>query len=496
MRVAAQGDWLLVGAIVIYLLMNIPVLDSWPPVKGDEGREANAIWVSSGVDPSARRLDPIAAHDPLYGGGLQGLTTGISFRLLGVGVFSGRLVSLVWGGALLWLTFLAGRRLHGPTAAHVAVLFLAVSEPWLISSHIIRPDIVVATLVMAGLYCTQRGLQDDARPWHLLAGLCLGLSFDVHPNSLAFMPMVGLCYLGRSGWRGFLRRDAWLYVAGIVIGAVCYTAVRIAPDPQHFVEAFHYWIGVDKRPPALSARTGSTIMAELVRWTEYFGNRRVEATLLLFGLVVGVIRMVRQRRFDPLVGGLVAALVVFALLVSSKTELYMILFFPVLVLLLGAAVAEVGARLEGGRVLATFFVVILAVGAMGFEDNVRDMIETSRDASRRDYGTLTREIQAVIPAGSRVVGPPVFWIGLSRSPYYLDYVDFYVWERTRSERNVSWAQFLADVSPAYVILDSEAKPDVLRSMPRFMEDNAGLVAAFRPVNYPRVEVWKMRGTAR
>ena len=93
------------------------------------------------------------------------------------------------------------------------------------------------------------------RPWHLLAGLCLGLSFDVHPNSLAFMPLVGLCYLTRFGWRGFLSREAWLYVAGIAVGAIYYTAVRIAPDPQHFLEAFQYWIGVDKRPPALSIRS-------------------------------------------------------------------------------------------------------------------------------------------------------------------------------------------------------------------------------------------------
>jgi hypothetical protein len=83
------------------------------------------------------------------------------------------------------------------------------------------------------------------------------------------MPMVGLCYLVRYGWRGIFSREAWLYVAGLAIGAIYYAAVRIAPDPQHFVEAFQYWIGVDKQPPALSARTSSPIMAEAVRWTQY-----------------------------------------------------------------------------------------------------------------------------------------------------------------------------------------------------------------------------------
>jgi hypothetical protein len=109
---------------------------------------------------------------------------------------------------------------------------------------------------------------------------------------------------------------------------------------------------------------------------------------------------------------------------------------------------------------------------------------------------LSNELQGVIPAGSRVVAPPVFWIGLSRPPYYLDYVDFYVWERVRRERSVSWDQFLTEIGPQYVILDSKAKSDVVRTNTRFLEQNGELVASFRHVNYTRVEVWKMRGAAR
>ena len=85
--------------------------------------------------------------------------------------------------------------------------------------------------------------------------------------------------------------------------------------------------------------------------------------------------------------------------------------------------------------------------------------------------------------------------GLSRPPYYLDYVDFYVWERVRRERQVSWDQFLNEIGPQYVILDSKAKSQVGTST-RFLEQNADLVASFRHVNYTRVEVWKMRGAAR
>lgn len=485
-------DWLLVGAIGVYLLANAPFLVAWPAVNGDEGRELNAFWVASGIDPSARNLDPIFRHDPLYKGGLQGASTALSLRLFGFGLFQGRVVSLVWGGLLLWATFLVGRRMYGPAAGAVAVLLLAVSQPFLVSSHIIRPDIVVATLVMAALYCALRGLQEGGRVWHLAAGLLLGLSFDVHPNTLGFMPAVALCYLVRFGRRAFVVPESWVFAGGILIGALYYVGARILPDPQHYLDTFNYWIGVDKRPPGTISLWGA-LEAELGRWSQYFGHRIVELVLLLVGVVAAAWRSVKVGRFDPLLGGLVLAFGVFVVLVSSKSEYYMILFFPMLVLLVAAAIADIGSNLGGSRIVAAALLVLLAVSALGFEDNFRDIVEAASDFRERDYGVLSARLQAEIPPGSKVIAPPIYWIGLARPPYYLDYVDFYVWERIRREQNVSWPEFLRDVDPDYVILDAKAKYEVTRRSPRFMDDNADLVAQIRHVRYDRIEVWKMRG---
>ena len=96
-----------------------------------------------------------------------------------------------------------------------------------------------------------------------------------------------------------------------------------------------------------------------------------------------------------------------------------------------------------------------------------------------------------------MVGPPLFWIGLNRPPYYLDYVDFYVWERIRRERSVAWPQFIDEIRPAVRPAGLEGEVGRGRTTaPRFLESNAELVASFRHVNYTRVEVWKMRGAAR
>ena len=95
----------------------------------------------------------------------------------------------------------------------------------------------------------------------------------------------------------------------------------------------------------------------------------------------------------------IASLVVFTILVSSKTEFYMILFFPGLILMVAAALSDVADRLEGARLLASAFLVLMAVGVMGFEDNFRDVVQAASDFEDRDYGSLTAQIQAAVPAG-------------------------------------------------------------------------------------------------
>ena len=87
-----------VGALIatgLYLACFVPSLLNWPPVNGDEGRELNAFWVTSGIDPTATTLDPTYGHDPLYKGGLQGWTTALSFRMFGFSLWAGRIVSML-----------------------------------------------------------------------------------------------------------------------------------------------------------------------------------------------------------------------------------------------------------------------------------------------------------------------------------------------------------------------------------------------------------------
>ena len=175
----------------------------------------------------------------------------------------------------------------------------------------------------------------------------------------------------------------------------------------------------------------------------------------------------------------------------------MILFFPVLILMVAAAISDVGDRLQGARLLASALLVLMAVGVMGFEDNFRDVIQAASDFEERDYAALTAQIQASIPAGSKVVGPPLFWIGLNRAAVLpgLRRLLRLGADPARAQRHLAAVRRR---DPPGVRRSSTRRRSRTWSTtsPRYLESNAELVASFRHVNYTRVEVWKMREAPR
>src|SRR5688572_6622159 len=270
-------DLAVVLLVIAYTVVLMPGLTRWPPLINDEGREANLFWVASGADPTAERMNAYRGFSTWGNGGLQGATAAIIFRLGGVGVFQARLTSLVWGGLLLLVVYWLGRRYWNRSVGLAAATLLAVSNPFLVATHTLRPDVQVVTIVLGALLLAERSLDVSAhRPLVMafLGGLPLGLVVDTHPNGAAFFPLVGMVYPLRLGWRSFLgRRVTWIFVAGLVAAALYYLSVRFLPDPAGFVTALGYWVGVDKAPPAvraasggLGARLGGMLLSEVARY--------------------------------------------------------------------------------------------------------------------------------------------------------------------------------------------------------------------------------------
>jgi hypothetical protein len=315
----------------------------------------------------------------------------------------------------------------------------------------------------------------------------LGLALDVHLNAIAFMPLVGLVYVAQqqASWRDRLTR---LFMAGVALGAAYYVLVRVMPDLGQFSSSYDYWIGQDKRPPILDGDLHGMVEGELGRFGGYFtDDRRAELAALLAALAFAGWRAGRRRYADPLLLGLAAAFVLFVLLVSGKSEFYVVLFYPWLMLLLaGLVVAPLG-RLPWMWAPVAVAAAVAAYSVFGVEDNQEDMVTARENFAERGYYALIDEIRPLVPPGASVLGPPLFWIGLSDHPY----TDYFVWERLRAQRRERFASYAARLKPDVIVLDAKARHQVQINSPGFLESSGVLLKSIKHVGFERVEVWKL-----
>src|SRR3990172_8003814 len=141
-----------------------------------------------------------------------------SFKLLGLGPFQARLPSFLAGLAVIYLTYLLGRRLWNARAGVVAAIALAVSPVFVMQTHDARPEILLLAFFLAALYLAVRSDAELGIRGHVGAGAIAGLAADIHLNGL-LVPFVLLAFVGlRTGPNRILLRSAAAIVAGTVLG--------------------------------------------------------------------------------------------------------------------------------------------------------------------------------------------------------------------------------------------------------------------------------------
>jgi 4-amino-4-deoxy-L-arabinose transferase-like glycosyltransferase len=493
--------------ILLYLGLMLSSLDNWPPLNNDEGREANLSWVASGLEPGAERMNAYRGYPTWGTGGLQGATTVGLFHLFGLGVFQARLTSLLWAGLLLGVVYWLGRHWWGRPVGLAALALLAVSDPLLLSSHILRPDIQVITLVMLALALVEYSL-DRGRGWPpVLAGVLLGLSFDTHMNTAGLLPVVAAAPLTRYGWRVWRQPAVWQLAGGIGLAAIYYAAVRIVPDPSGYFTAFRYWVGVDKAPPLTRGESGGLLgqlQAEALRYADYFGlspgglEEPGELLLIAFGLGFGLWRALRGARPERvLLLGLLGVQLFFILLVSTKSRYYMLLTYPQLLLLVAAGLWWIASRLpiraaDNRLAYAALAGLVLFCASFPLKTEERawdKFVRASRYRAGQDYYALTARLEELAGPEARILAPPLYWFGLQGH----EFVDIFVYERVKRQHGQTAEEFLAAIRPDFVIADGNiaTSKQLERELYRALDQRARYELIVRHKNYGDVAIYRL-----
>lgn len=266
----------------------------------------------------------------------------------------------MWGGLFLLVVYWVGRRYWGRAAGLAAVVMLAVSNPFLVATHTLRPDIQVVTMIFGALLLAERSADPERRRpacWPFWPVCCWRWSWTrtrMGRRSSRWWPLSTRC--ARAGALSFGAARSGCSPAGMVAAGAYYLSVRFLRTRRIHRRAgllggCRQGIACRQshrcRTGGLAAKLTTMVVNEWLRYHDYFGEEPLELLVILVGLVGGVWMAVRGSHPARLmlVPGLVFACAFFVVAVSTKSKYYMLLTYPYYLLLLAATLRSVAAWL-------------------------------------------------------------------------------------------------------------------------------------------------------
>ncbi len=498
-------SWLLAAGLAAVMLFHLATLTQHPRVFIDESWLANAswTWLTSGQNYDAMHHEVFGqfGYEWIVRFFLGQIPYVLSYSVLGLGLFQTRLVAWVFGGVLLMLTVLVGRRLYDLNTGLLAALLLALSLPFLQASRF-RQDIILTTMVMLALWLALWAFRHERAWWaHLLAGFLIGVGMDVHQSAFMFTPALAALYLGQYGRKLLVRRGTWLAGIGGAAGVGIWVAIHILPSPETYstLMQFYFSGGADAEMPIANP---ATLVESAVREFGRYGFRQNPLDLALIA-AGGALLLWRRSVADRLLLAFTgAAFVSFVLFSGNKTNLYAIHLYPLFMLIVAQLFAALFRRFSGARVrqAAVALVAAVFVAYSGLR-----VVSAVRSTADYDYYAVTDQLRSAIPAGARVMAMPLWWLGLAdydfSSSLNLAYYRFY--------NDYDTAEALAVIRPDYLVLDevqsvvladeSEALPQGLNAyrvsrtgFTQALAERGELVLAFTDPYHGSFEVYALR----
>ncbi|MBE2224912.1 MAG: glycosyltransferase family 39 protein, partial [Anaerolineae bacterium] len=421
-------------------------LTKTPPVFIDESWNANTAWnwlqTGNNFDSMHSGTLDQFGYEWLRWPKIGNIPWRVSFATLGLGLFQARIVSWIFACLLLIATILTARKTYGILTGILAALILSLSTPFLQASHYARWDIMLPTIAMFAYWLSIKGLKENKWWCHLLAGLLIGLSIDIHQNAVLFMLGFAVLYLAFFGKAFFKSQGTWLFGLGAVLGIGYFVATFILPNPDAYFNLFSLSLGNTHRIPITTLNPLHILQSiddEIGRY--HFFENSLEFALLGASLIYLAYRRNKYDRY--LLSFISAVFAGFVLFIGNKHDVYAILLYPFFMLLVAETMVSLirdGKASSPQRLFASSLVLLFLVSSG---------IHYAREVfSSRNYNyyAIMDEIKPYIPPDSRVMGLPNWWLGLAEYDY-------------RSSLNLTYYHFLND----YTLTEgfNEIKPDVL-----------------------------------
>jgi hypothetical protein len=344
------------------------------------------------------------------------------YKLFGLGIVQGRVVSILMGFLLLCVTYFFTRSYYDNTIALLAIILLASDNVFFVTSRTVRADIYVAFIATAGFFLFIYSLDKNSLKLMALSGLFAGISLYTHPNAFLVVIAIIVLFLIKYKLSLYTSKYFWTFISFLFIGFLPYALYVIIIDyPNHFAN-FHAQLSGRTDHYAVNLLAG--YFQEYKRYDSYiyFPKR-----LIIFLVQIGALSYaaLSKRKIDKHLCLLVLLFVVLLPVwnPSNPTPRYFITIMSPICILVSVMFVDLYRKISLSS--ANSFlkhrkqlrVVFLSIGLLFFANQALGNVYILWKHKDNNYYSFIEEIQHVIPKGASVWGSISFWIGLHDHPY-------------------------------------------------------------------------------
>lgn len=193
-----RSSWFLPALVIVFGLHVLIAFFDNPPPWPDEalytdiakniletGRASTTLW---------QGLVPGVEEQALWYPQLFFYILAFWYKLAGISLMSMRLLSFVFGTAVLILVLTLSRRLLTTASTKLLLLpalLLTLDYQFIRAVRLLRPEMVILLLVLAAYFISINRLKKPSglnRHKNLITGILLGLAVLIHPLALVFLP--------------------------------------------------------------------------------------------------------------------------------------------------------------------------------------------------------------------------------------------------------------------------------------------------------------------
>ncbi len=156
----------------------------------------------------------------------------------------GRMITVLFGTATVFLVYLIGKRLYSKSAGIVAALIMSVMPVHVLSSHYITTDVPMTFFIVAAAYFSVRIMEEGKLKHYITAAVMTGLAAGSKYNGILAGVFIIAAHLSRAdGMKGkaksLLNRKILIAGAAIILAFFCVSPFCLL-DFKAFVKDFNF----------------------------------------------------------------------------------------------------------------------------------------------------------------------------------------------------------------------------------------------------------------